>query len=188
MVHADSPSDLDVLRRIVLRDEAAIAVLYDRHNQEVYGIALRVLRVASEAEDVLQETFMRVWERADTYDPRLGSPAAWLARIARNRAIDRFRARKSRQPVDGQVPEGTVVDSRVVTTPETLLAQESTAGVVRGALAHLPPPQRTLIEAAFFEGCTHQELSQRFGVPLGTVKARIRTGLLALRGRLVQVV
>lgn len=192
-------SDPDLLRCIVRRDESALALLYDRHSRVVYSVAIRMLRSASDAEEVLQETFVRVWSRADTYEATLGSPAGWLTRIARNRAIDRIRARKVRQNVDAMpaldaAPDdartgfGAAGEPATAVTPEALLQEAATAGMVRGALGRLPEPQRALIEAAFFEGFTHSELSERFGVPLGTVKARIRTGLLALRSQLAQAV
>lgn len=185
------PIDQDLLRQIVLRDEHALAAFYDRHSRLVYSVALRVLRISSEAEDVLQEAFVRVWSRADTYEPRLGAPAAWLTRIARNCAIDRLRAKKVRQFVDARAPEPDATPAAEPSTnitPEVVLAHNTKAFVVRGALNALPAPQRTLIEAAFFDGYTHQELSERFEMPLGTVKARIRTGLLALRAQLAHAI
>jgi RNA polymerase sigma-70 factor (ECF subfamily) len=128
--------------------------------------------------------------RADTYEPNLGCPAAWLARIARNCAIDRTRAKKARQSIDAPRSERDEAGPEPSTaiTPEVVLEDRTKSVVVRGALESLPMTQRTLIEAAFFEGYTHQELSARFGVPLGTVKGRIRTGLLALRTQLAQAV
>ena len=180
--------DLLLIRRIVGRDETAVAELYDRHSRAVFSVVMRILRSPSDAEDVLQEVFVRVWTRADTYDSRLGSPVAWLLRIARNRAIDRLRAKRSRGDVDAPAAEHELVDAVAVAGPAadpSLFAQgAATADAVAHALASLPEAQRVLIEAAFFDGYTHQELAARFGVPLGTVKTRIRTGLAAMRGRL----
>jgi RNA polymerase sigma-70 factor (ECF subfamily) len=192
---ATSSSDLDLglLLRIATRDEAALAEFYDRHSGLVYGVLMRILRSQSDAEDILQETFVRVWSRADTYDALRGSPAAWLMRIARNRAIDRVRARRaqSKITVESAVNPGEdatrPVEPVTRDTPETTLQGSVTAGAVRTALATLSPAQRELIEAAFFEGYTHTELATRFGVPLGTVKTRIRAGLAVMRDRLEQV-
>ena len=181
--------DLVLLKRIAARDDAALAEFYDRHSRLAFAIIRRILQSPADAEEVLQETFVRVWSRAETYVPRLGSPAAWVVRIARNRAIDRLRARQVRADVNAPVPEMDEAARREtpsLDTPETLMQSAYTAIAVRGAVAELPVPQRTLIEAAFFEGCTHQELSARFGVPLGTVKTRIRNGLVSLRVRLEQ--
>jgi RNA polymerase sigma-70 factor (ECF subfamily) len=188
-----SQVDLGLLLRITGRDESALAEFYDRHSRLAYSVIMRILRSQPEAEDVLQETFVCVWSRAETYDTLKGSPAGWVARIARNRAIDRLRARRARENVTVE-PAVRAADGRAhsiepVTrdTPETTLEGQWTAGAVRTALATLTPEQRELIEAAFFEGYTHSELAIRFGVPLGTVKTRIRSGLAALRDRLVHV-
>ena len=186
---ATQPSDdLAILHRIVARDEAALADLYDRYGRLLYSMALRVLRRPTDAEEVVQETFVRVWSRADSYDGRLGSPGAWLTRIARNRAIDRLRARQARSRVDAPVPgpldAGAPPEPVTLRTPEVVVQESTAAGAVRGALAALPAAQRVLIEGAFFDGYTYRELAERFGVPLGTVKTRIRTGLSSLRGRL----
>ena len=197
LLDVDSTStgiDLGLLHRIAVRDETALAQLYDRHSRLAYSVIVRILRSSSDAEDVLQETFLRVWTRAETYDAVLGSPAAWLVRIARNRAIDRLRAMRVRAAVagdpvvkvNGEAPR--LVEAATRDTPETALQGDTMARVVRSALATLTPVQRELIEAAYFEGCTHTELSTRFALPLGTVKTRIRTGLMALRDRLEQVI
>jgi RNA polymerase sigma-70 factor (ECF subfamily) len=187
-------TDLGLFSRIAVRDETALADLYDRHSRLAYSVIVRILRSSSDAEDVLQETFVRVWSRAETYDARLGSPAAWLMRIARNRAIDRLRAKRVRGDIaveQGTGPDGEVdrlPEPATRETPEVVLQEKTTARALRTAMVALSVAQRELIEAAFFEGYTHQELSTRFGVPLGTVKTRIRAGLTAMRARLEQVV
>lgn len=184
-----SEVDLGLLERIAARDEAALADFYDRHSRLAYTVIRRILGSPSDAEEVLQETFVRVWSCADAYDAMLGSPATWLTRIARNRAIDRLRALRVR----GNVSVEAGADSHDAwepvarDTPETVLELRATEGAVRTALEVLTPAQRALIEAAFFEGYTHSELATRFGMPLGTVKTRIRAGLAAMRGRLEQV-
>ena len=189
-----SAIDLGLLLRIGRRDEGALAEFYDRHSTLAYSVIMRILRSPSDAEEVLQETFVRVWSRAETYNALLGSPAAWLIRIARNRAIDLLRARRARAnvavepaaPVGGDAAHSIEPVTR--DTPETALAGHVMADAVRAALATLMPEQRELIEAAFFEGYTHTELAARFGVPLGTVKTRLRTGLGTMRDRLEQVI
>jgi RNA polymerase sigma-70 factor (ECF subfamily) len=185
-------ADISLLQRIAVRDEAALASLYDRHNRLLYSLIVRILRSPLDAEDVLQETFVRVWTRADTYDSRLGSPVAWLVRIARNRAIDRRRAMNVRESVvsdsGSTEPPSRRPEPVTTETPEARAQAHATAHAIRDALAMLTSGQRELIEAAFFEGYTHWELSARFGLPLGTVKTRIRAGLSAMRGRLEQVV
>jgi RNA polymerase sigma-70 factor, ECF subfamily len=185
--------DLALLQRIVARDERAVAELYDRHSRLVFSVIRRILRSQSDAEDVLQDTFVRVWSRADTYDASLGSPSTWLTRIARNRAVDRLRAQRTRADVDGPAPdtkesgEIRMAVAAVSDRPDVRTEDAAVTTALRGAVARLPESQRVLIEAAYFEGYTHQELAARMGVPLGTVKTRIRAGLTALRGQLEQV-
>jgi RNA polymerase sigma-70 factor, ECF subfamily len=187
-------ADLVLLQRIVARDERAVAELYDRHSRLVFSVIRRILRSQSDVEDVLQETFVRVWSRADTYDAALGSPATWLTRIARNRAVDRLRAQRTRADVDGVPPdtkdsgEIRMAVAAVSDRPDVRTESVAVATALRGAVARLPESQRVLIEAAYFEGYTHHELAARFDVPLGTVKTRIRAGLAALRGQLEQAV
>jgi RNA polymerase sigma-70 factor (ECF subfamily) len=194
MLSSDVSVDLGLLQRIVARDERALAELYDRHSRIVFAVIRRILRTTADAEDVLQETFVRVWSRADTYDPQLGSPATWLVRIARNRSVDRLRAQRARAGVDAPMPGGSAPDvmptpvAAASDRPDVWIQDAAAAAAIRGALARLPEAQRVLIEAAFFEGYTHQELATRFDVPLGTIKTRIRSGLITLRSHLEQAV
>jgi RNA polymerase sigma-70 factor, ECF subfamily len=188
-----SEADFSLLQRIAARDEAALAEFYDRHSRLAYTVITRIVGSSPDAEELLQETFVRVWSRAETYDAVLGSPLTWLTRIARNRAIDRLRAGRLRANVVVELAvhaDDTPRAAEPVShdTPETMLEGRTMAGAVQTALAALAPVQRTLIEAAFFEGYTHSELASRFGLPLGTVKTRIRAGLTAMRGLLEQVI
>jgi RNA polymerase sigma-70 factor (ECF subfamily) len=188
----NDPTDHGLLQRIVARDTAALADLYDRHNRLLFGLILRIVRDRTEAEDILQQVFVRVWTRAELYDQRLGSPIAWLVRLARNCAIDRLRARKVRDTAAGPSLDESEADPALsgagIHTPESLVLDAERRGTVTDALSRLPVEQRRLIEAAFFEGCTHSELATRFGLPLGTVKTRIRAGLIAMRQRLEHAV
>jgi len=178
----DARADTALLDRIVARDERAVADLYDRHNRLLFGLILRILRDRSEAEEVLQEVFVLVWTRAETYNVSLGSPAAWLVRIARNRAIDRLRSNAVRLRAVEAAPLPDAAAS-----PETCAADSERQRVVKRALDTLPAEQRVLIEQAYFLGLTQSELSERFQLPLGTVKTRIRTGMITLREQLSQI-
>ena len=178
----DTRTDIALLDRIVARDEQAVAELYDRHHRLLFGLILRILRDRSEAEEVLQEVFVLVWTRAETYNVALGPPAAWLVRIARNRGIDRLRANNVRVRAVESAPLPVAADS-----PETRAALSEQQRAVACALQSLPQDQRVLIEQAYFLGLTQSELAERFNLPLGTVKTRIRTGMMALRGLLSQV-
>ena len=191
-MHASDPTDLSLLQRIAARDTAALAELYDRHSRLLFGLILRIVRDRGEAEEILQEAFVRVWTRAETYDAQMGGPLPWIVRVARNCAIDRLRARRVRATVDAPAIDLAAVEAAApatdIQTPEAAVLMLRGGGALTDALAGLPAEQRRLIEAAFFEGYTHSELAQRFGLPLGTVKTRIRAGMIAMRQRLEHAV
>ena len=175
-------ADVQLLNGIIARDESAVAELYERHNRLLFGLILRILRDRGEAEEVLQEVFLAVWNRAETYNVTLGSPAGWLVRIARNRGIDRLRARDVRDRTVDAIRPLPAAES-----PESQAARSEQQRAVTRALDSLPAEQRELIEHAYFLGLTHSELAARFGMPLGTVKTKIRTGMLALRQQLAEM-
>ena len=179
----DPRADIALLNRIVARDADAVGELYDRHSRLLFGLVLRIVRDRSEAEEILQEVFVQVWTRAETYNVALGTPAAWLVRIARNRAIDRFRANAVRTRTLEATPAPPPVES-----PEARAAMTEQQRAVARALDRLPPQQRELIECAYFMGLTQSELAARFGLPLGTVKTRVRTGMIALRRELQHII
>lgn len=155
-------------------DEQAMAQLYERYSPIVYSVALRVLGDTGAAEDILQEVFMQLWRRPDVFDVTRGSLPGWLAVITRNRAIDSLRKRR---------PETDIADVVVSVEPDLVGAAESSRALekIQGALRGMSPPQRSALEMAFFEGLTHTEIAERSGEPLGTIKTRIRAGLLTLR-------
>lgn len=151
-----------------------MTLLYDRYSSIVYAVALRVLGDTGAAEDVLQEVFLQLWRNPGAFDSSRGNLGAWLAVIARNRAIDGLRKRR---------PETDIAD--VVVSVELDIAGDAERArameKVRGALGTMPAAQRSALEMAYFEGLTHIEIAAKTGEPLGTIKTRIRTGLLALR-------
>lgn len=178
-------ADISLLTRIARHDASALGELYDRHNRLLFSLILRILRDRGESEDILQEVFVRVWDRADSYSPALGTPSAWLVRIARNRAIDRLRARQVRANVAESFEDPPVAPDLTPTgNPEQLARTAEHRRAILAALDQLPPEQRTLIDAAYFDGYTQSELAERFTLPLGTVKTRIRTAMQTLRGTL----
>jgi RNA polymerase sigma-70 factor (ECF subfamily) len=167
-------SDLSLIAAVRSGDESAMAALYDRYSGIVYSVALRVLGDTAAAEDVLQEVFMQLWKNPGVFDSSRGNLGAWLAVIARNRAIDGLRKRR---------PETDVEDVIVSVEPDMSGDAERSRAMekVRSALSAMPAAQRSALELAYFEGLSHSEIAAKIGEPLGTVKTRIRAGLLALR-------
>ena len=162
-----------LIERVRARDADAFEALYDEYYRLVYGLALRVLADASAAEDVTQAVFLKIWDSPALF--RGGNFGAWIARVTRNRALDVVRSRRVRD--EGQFPDSLPLDDN----PEDTAIAHLDGARVRDALAQLPPEQREPIELGFFGGVTHQEIARRIGLPLGTVKTRIRTGLRRLR-------
>lgn len=148
--------------------------LYERYSGIVYSVALRILGDTGEAEDILQDVFMKMWRNPEVFDANRGSLAAWLAVIARNRAIDSLRQRR---------PETDIEDVILGVEPDMAREADWSRALVkiRASLAGMPSPQRSALEMAFFEGLTHTEIAQKTGEQLGTVKSRIRAGLKTLR-------
>lgn len=167
-------SDLAAVTAMKAGDQGAMAELYDRYSSVVYAVALRVLGDTGAAEDVLQEVFLQLWRNPSAFDSARGSLVAWLAVITRNRAIDALRKRK---------PETDIEDVIVSAAPDLASDADRTrvAAKIRGVLSAMPPPQRNALEMAYFEGLTHSEIATKTGEPLGTIKTRIRAGLIALR-------
>lgn len=161
-------------------DMDAAAELYDRYAGQVYALARRIVGNEMDAEDVVQEVFSQVWRTPSRYDRTRGSVIGWLLMITRSRAIDRIRARQARPDMtDAVTPDALPA----APTPDALVMAEQ-AAAVRQALLSLPASQRTALELAYYEGLTQAEIAERLSEPLGTVKTRIRAGLMALRARL----
>jgi len=172
----DQPQVTDsmLISRIRAGDEDALAALHDRYAPVVYSVALRVLGETTQAEDILQEIFLQLWRNPQRFDASRGSLGAWLAVIARHRAIDSLRRRHPETDIEDVV---VAVDSNLEQTAERNIA----IAKVRTAVDHLPAEQRKPLEMAFFQGLTHSEIAAKTGEPLGTIKTRIRAALFALR-------
>ncbi len=194
--------DAALVREVVGGSQDALAAIYDRHADAVHATASRLTNDRQIAEEVVQETFLALWNRAELFDPRMGSLAAWLHTIARNRTVDRLRA-AGRRPnlvplsaaggpdeqdgaaLDRLVGSGTVLGGAAVGLgPEGELAATELREVLRDALAELPETERTAIVLAYREELTQTEIAERLGWPLGTVKTRTRRALLRLRDAL----
>ena len=166
--------------QIVAGSETAMSSLYDATSPRVFGLALRVLRDRSAAEEATLDVFTQVWRQAERYDPAKGSVIAWLLNLARSRSIDLLRSRARRIELEDGLDAAPELPD-IAPGPEQSSVDADRARRIRKALAGLPEDQRKAIEAAFFGGLSHAEVALKLGQPLGTVKTRIRTGLLALR-------
>jgi RNA polymerase sigma-70 factor (ECF subfamily) len=167
-------SDEILLERVRARDREAMTQIFDRYSGMVYSIALRVLGDKGHAEDIMQDVLIKVWCEPERFVQGRGSMGAWLAVVARHRAIDMLRRRK---PTDAV--EDVVLASRTNLASE--IERNTIMEKVRGVLTGLPREQQMLVELAFFEGLSHSEIAARTGDPLGTVKTRIRSALMIVR-------
>lgn len=161
-------------------DEKALGALYDCTCSQMYGLALRVLEDPQAAEEVVLDVYMQVWKKADQFDLKRGKPIVWLAVLTRSRAIDRVRAgqteRSRRESLDVLEEQCDPSDN-----PETSTAEGEQRRIVEQALASLSPDQREVIELAYFGGLSQSEIASKIGEPLGTVKTRVRLGMMKLR-------
>jgi RNA polymerase sigma-70 factor (ECF subfamily) len=186
MSHPEEPDDraveIGLMERITRRERAAFEELYARYVNILYATALKFVREESDAQDVVQDVFIQVWDKAKMYDPSKGKPLTWVLALVRNRSIDRIRAIQRRARLRDEFEVETVTD-------ESAWARESLSRVeageqgrtLRAAVNQLSPQQRKVIELAYFGGLTQIEVAEKLGEPLGTVKARARRGLLKLK-------
>jgi RNA polymerase sigma-70 factor (ECF subfamily) len=180
------PLDAKLLRRIGEGDLSAVAALYDVYAPTLLGIALRILRERTEAEDVVHDAFVVVGDRAHQYAAERGTVAAWLVTLVRNLSIDRARRRDRRGAIAREVfaHDPTVTPGAVEATPEVAAVEAVQHRSLRRAIATLPDMQRATLEVAFFEGLSYPQIAEREGVPLGTIKSRAARALAALRAAL----
>jgi RNA polymerase sigma-70 factor, ECF subfamily len=173
--------NVELIRRAAKGDAAAFAALYDRLSPILYGMALRMINDAGEAEDVLQEGFVYIWRRASAFDPGRSSSFAWAAMIVRNKAIDKLRVRQRGERLHERVTSFSEpsADRDEQSALEPVLRERQAE--VQSALSKVPPEQRQALELSYYSGLTHEQIAAQLGAPLGTVKARIRRGLLRLR-------
>ena len=178
----DRTVELDLLARITKRERAAFEQLYTRYSNILYATAMKFLKEDADAQDVVQDVFIQIWDKARLYDPAKGKPLTWALTLTRNRSIDRIRAIQRRSRLRDDFEKETVAD-------ESAGIREALSGVdasertqiLRDAVGRLSPEQRKVIDLAFFGGLTQSEIADRLGEPLGTVKARARRGLMKLK-------
>ena len=174
--------DAGILKRMASGDKGAFAELYDRFSRPLFATSMHILSDSSEAQDIVHDVFLSLWEKAALFEPTRGSAFSWAVTLTRNRSIDRLRTRRRRaELLEKSVPE----DLGYHESPGDMAGEQAAAGdeavVVRKAVASLPADQKRAVELAFFSGLTQQEIAERLKEPLGTIKARIRRGLLRLR-------
>jgi len=173
-------ADRQLARRLVAKDGAALAELYDRLGGIVYSLALRIVRVPGDAEEVTQEVFLYAWEKASLFEANRGSLTTWLSTLARSRSIDRIRREKSQERRKDAVSRDVEV-AFAQAGPDEYVALGERGSLIRKALSDLPADQRQVIEIAYFEGLSQSEIAARLNTPLGTVKTRIRQGMIRLK-------
>jgi RNA polymerase sigma-70 factor (ECF subfamily) len=180
-VEPESAGDVELLHAVARGDEAALARLYDAYRVILFGLLVRILNSREEAEDILQDVFVQVWRRAKDFDETRGRPFTWLVTLTRSRAIDRLRQLGARQRlVTGAAQEQTETVSDALSDTIKVAQQET----VRQALAELPEEQRRTLVLAYFEGLTQSEIATKLNAPLGTIKTRMRSGMIKLRALL----
>jgi RNA polymerase sigma-70 factor (ECF subfamily) len=183
---AERLADEELMPLIGAKDPEAFAVLYDRHGSVAYSLAYRIVGEQAAAEDVTQEAFISIWRSGARFDQTRGSVRSWMLSIVRNRAIDALRSRAGKAPklnfdddaILEQRPSGQLTEEEAM--------RRETAGEVRGALVELPAEQSKVIELAYFGGFSQAEISRMLGLPLGTVKGRMRLGLEKIRGQIAE--
>ncbi len=176
-------ADIALMQRVAQADQSALGELYDRYHGVLFGLAVNILRDGAEAEDIVHDVFVAVWKKAAEFDSSRGAPFSWIATLVRNRSIDRIRMRRRRGELLDQAAPTDLPHQ--VEGEQTDAAAEAEANEqaldVRRAVDTLPEEQREALMLAFFSGLTQSEIAGRLHAPLGTVKARIRRGLLRLK-------
>jgi RNA polymerase sigma-70 factor (ECF subfamily) len=180
--HEDRSVELELLARIAGRERAAFEELYTRYKNILYATALKFLKTDADAQDVVQDVFIQIWDKAKLYDPAKGKPLTWALTLTRNRSIDRIRAIQRRSRLRDEFEHETAVDESAGVREALFRVDASEkAKILREAVSQLSPQQRVVIELAFFRGLTQNEIADQLGEPLGTVKARARRGLMKLK-------
>ena len=179
---ADLLQDSDLFRRTAAGDDQSLRELHRRYSGVLLATAMRVLNNARDAEEVVQEAFVQIWEKASVYDAQRGKPLTWAMTLTRNKAIDHLRRVQRRRRLQDEVAEEAKIWDHVVENDSSDEAEaHERKDIVRSAVIQLSADQRRAIEMAFFGGMTQLEIAQKLDEPLGTVKARIRRGMLKLR-------
>lgn len=181
--HLGTDDEIELMKRIKARDDEALSELYDLYNRLLYGLIISIVKKREEAEDVLQEVFVKIWEKASTFNEDRGNVYSWIVTLTRNKAIDRIRSKgyktqkKASQDVDA--PEFSLEGDTFDPLETTIFSDR--AELVRNALAKIPDSQSEVLKIAYYKGMTQREISDQLDIPLGTVKTRMRQGMIKLK-------
>jgi RNA polymerase sigma-70 factor (ECF subfamily) len=191
---SQADDDRVLMRGIASRDASALASLYDRRGPILFALCLRILRDRMAAEEALEDVFFEIWSKPDRFDPARGEPMNYLLNLTQSRAIDKLRGRAKlrrmqletdrEQGQDSPASPASTAQTAPSADPAARAADAERRAAIRKAVGRLSPEQRQAVELAFFDGFTHSEISQRLSVPLGTIKTRIRQGLVRLKDAL----
>jgi RNA polymerase sigma-70 factor (ECF subfamily) len=181
-VSAETASAIQLIQQVAKQDREAFSQLYDRFSALVFTLAMRMLKVRSDAEDLLQEVFVQLWRQAGSYSQERGSPEAWIISIARSRAIDKIRSIRRMEKHFVLTDDPSSAESSL--SAESSAAESEVRITMNSALANLPEAQRRVLELAYFDGLTQTEIADRLAEPLGTIKTRMRSGIQRLRDML----
>jgi RNA polymerase sigma-70 factor, ECF subfamily len=176
---AEPTSAIQLIQQVAKQDREAFSQLYDHFVSLVFTLAMRMLKVRSDAEDLLQEVFVQIWRQAGSYRQERGSPEAWIINMARSRAIDKIRSIRRMEKNVVLTEDPTSTEPSV--SAESSVADSEVRMTVNSALANLPDAQRRVLELAYFDGLTQTEIAERLAEPLGTIKTRMRSGIQRLR-------
>ncbi|WP_411344908.1 RNA polymerase sigma factor [Paenibacillus sp. WLX1005] len=180
--------DKELMRRIARKDTEALEEVYDRYERAVYAFAYRIVHDTMAAEEVVQELFLRVWNHAERYDRGQGKLSTWMFTIARNIAVDMLRRKSSRAAADAVGDEVLQVLPDTGTDVEQEVTMNWERERIREAMMELREEQQQVIESIYFQGLTQHEVSEKFSIPLGTVKSRVRLAIRQLHGKLAEAV
>lgn len=181
--HPGTDDEIKLMKRIKARDEEALSELYDLYNRLLFGMIISIVKKREEAEDLLQEVFVKIWQKAHTFNEDKGNAYSWIVTLTRNKAIDRIRSKgyktqqKATQDVDA--PEFTLEGDAFDPLETTIFSDR--AELVRNALMEIPESQCEVLKIAYYRGMTQTEISEHLDIPLGTVKTRMRQGMIKLK-------
>lgn len=181
--NADSDHEKFLIERIVLRNEKSLEELYDRYSRIIFSLALRIVKKKEDAEEILQNVFLQIWDKANTFDSQKGNVYSWIVTLTRNKSIDKLRSKSYKSE-----NQNVTIKEELLTFPNTsnystidAVTMNERISIVKNALSQIPEEQKSVIELAYFEGYTQIEISETLDIPLGTVKTRMRQAMIKLR-------